>query len=101
MRRSEQVSRLAAGVGGRGGAGDGHGRFCCELLPVFLARRTHGLQAEQRPTDQILILNKESDVAAVCSLGLVGAGVLSTRGCLSAVFLIQAASVCSHCCRYI
>lgn len=91
---------MAAGGCGHGGAGDHHGRFGCELLPVFLERRTHGLQAEQRPTDQILMLNKEFDMAAVwCSLGLVSAGVLSTGGRLRAV-VYQAASVCSNCCRY-
>lgn len=59
---------MAAGGCNRGVAGDRHGRFGCELLPVFLERRTHGLQTEQRSTDQILMLNKESDVAVWCSL---------------------------------
>lgn len=73
MHRSERVSCLAAGVCGRGGAGDHHECFGRQLLPVLLERRTPGLQAEPRSTLQILMLNKEFEAA----VGLVSC--LSTR----------------------
>ncbi len=40
-----------------GGAGDCRGCFGRQLLPVFLERRTLGLQAQQRSAHQILTLS--------------------------------------------
>lgn len=65
MHRYERVSCLAAGVCGGGGAGDHHGCSGRQLLPVLLERRTPGLQAEQRSTHQILMLNKACAGTAV------------------------------------
>lgn len=52
---------MAAGGFGDSGAGDHHGSFCRELLPVFLERRTLGLQAQQRFAHQILMISYIKD----------------------------------------